>query len=349
MAIGEIVSGVGNALGGLASLFGGESEESKAAKKAAAYFESIGIPPMEAQKLVLEKYASAGTLTPELQQTFTQGDTELGNIATDPRLKQAQMEALASLGRQGQTGLSPEDLAALNMIKTQVATEDKGNREAILQNRQARGMAGSGDELAATLAASQGSATRAAMQGDNQAAMAQQARLAALSAYGGQAGQMEAQDFSRQSQVKSAQDAINRFNTANRQTVAGSNVDTQNDAAKYNLTNAQSIANKNVDLSNTQQSHNVGLGQQSFDNQMKLAGAKANAVNRVGAAAGQDAANKASGTASVISGLSGMAGKGIDLYNNRQTNNDDAVTAEDMLKQKRINSTGGSNFGGTIS
>lgn len=151
-----------------------------------------------------------------LAQTYLQGDTEMQGIEVDPRLKEAQIAALAGLQDISDSGgMTLTDEANLNRIQSQTAQADKGRRDAILQNMQARGMGGSGLELLAQLQSSQAATDQASQQGLDVAGMAQQRALDALMRGGALSGEVRGQDFGEQAAIRSAQDEINAFNAAN--------------------------------------------------------------------------------------------------------------------------------------
>jgi hypothetical protein len=316
-------------IGGAASLLGGvignasaSGDRAKAMEQIQAQLDelsAIGIPSVEAQKILLEKYRSAGQLTPELEQTLTQGDSDLKNISTDPSLKDSQMKALNKLAQIGdEGGMLLSDKSTLNKILGEVNSQEKGNREAILARSRSMGGMGSGLELAAQLQNQQASADRASTQGLDVAAQAQDRALQSILQGGNLAGSLRSQDFSEKAKVAEAQDAIKRFNTMNAQTVMGSNVDRKNSANQYNLSNNQRIMDQNTGLSNQEQVHNKGLLQQKFNNQMSLTGAKGNA--RAGVA--NNLNNQADRNAAMWSGIgSGVAGAATH-YGDMQAQND---------------------------
>jgi hypothetical protein len=245
--------------------------------------EAIGIPSVEAQQLALEKYRSAGKLTPELEQFFQQTDSKLNDIQVDPSLKQAQMSGLSKLQQVvDDGGMMLEDKANLAGIQNSIDASERGSREAILSNARQRGMSGSGLELAAQLQGQQAAATRSSTEGLNTAAQAQKRALDALMQRSQMAGDIRGQEYGEQSDAAKAQDLINQFNTRNRQDVQQRNVAERNAAQQYNLGNDQRIMDANTGLSNQQQVHNKGLIQSEFDNKMAKTSAANNA--RAGAA-----------------------------------------------------------------
>lgn len=240
--------------------------------------QAIGVPSVEAQKLVLERYKQAGIMDPELEQAFTQGDTELKNISVDPRLKESQMNALSSLEEIGNSGgMTLSDFSNLNKVQNDIDSEERGAREAILSNTRQRGQSGSGLELVAQLMNQQSAADRSSEAGLDTAARARGRALEAIMSAGELSGNMRGQEFDEQARVNAAQDVINAFNTKNRQAVSGSNVDRINTAKQYNLDNKQRVMDNNTELSNKEQINNKNLLQQQFDNNMSKATAMASA------------------------------------------------------------------------
>jgi hypothetical protein len=254
----------------------------------------LNIPSVEEQKVFLEHLKSQGQLTPELEQAFQQQDSSLSSYNADPNAKEAQLNALSKLQQIGDSGgMLLEDKANLNQIAQDNAAQERGSRDAIMQNMAARGMAGSGAELAAKLAGEQGSATRAANQSMSVAAQAQKRALDAIAQSGQLGGSIRTQDLSEAEKKAAAQDAINKFNTVNRQDVVAKNVAAKNDAAKYNLNNNQRIADTNVGLTNQQELHNKDLIGKNYQDQLsKVAGSTGqyNTNANAALAAGKDAA-----------------------------------------------------------
>lgn len=144
------------------------------------------------------------------------GPSAFNDVATDPRLRQAQLDALTQIqdvAKQG--GLTAQDRARIAQIESDTATADRGRRDAILQNMRSRGMGGSSQELLAQLQSAQAATDQANQSGLNVAGMAQQRALDAMSGAGQLGGQIRGQDFGEQSTIASSRDAMNQFNTAN--------------------------------------------------------------------------------------------------------------------------------------
>ena len=257
----------------------------EAARKAREALENLGTPDPESLKIQLQQMVSQGVLTPEQAETYFQESSAMQNITLDPRMKQAQMDALTSMQDIGQNkGLTAMDQAQLAQIASKEQAQQRGSREAILQNAQTRGMGGSGLEMMSQMQNQQDSATRQSQRDLGVAGMAQQRALDALQGAGSLGGRMQAQDFSQQAQQAQASDAINRFNASARQSTGDANTLARNQAAAANLSARQNLANQNVGLANQEQMHNKDLAQQDFENRYRKAGGVAGQYNKDSAA-----------------------------------------------------------------
>ena len=239
--------------------------------KALQELQKVGVPSVQEQEIQNQQLQYLGQYTPEQQQAIAQAQSAMGGITTDPRLQQAQMQALQTLTQMGQVPLTDTERMQLNQMQRDVAAQEQARQQSILQSLQQRGMGGSGQELAARLSSSQGAANAAQAQSDQIAAMAQQRALQAIGQAGTLGGQMQAQSFGQQAQQAQAQDVINAFNIANRRDIQSSNVGLANQLGAQAQTERQRIAETNVGLSNQQQQYNKQLLQQQFQNQMQKA------------------------------------------------------------------------------
>lgn len=240
---------------------------------------SLQLPDIDKMQLQLEELVQQGVLTPEQAQTYLAERSDMNNISTDPKLRQAQMDALSGLQDISDSGgLTAADQSQLAQIKSQEDSAARGSREAIMQNAQARGMGGSGIELLQQFQNQQDSATRKSQRDLDVAGMAQNRALQALQQAGSLGGSIQSQDFNQQSQVASANDAINKFNAQNSQNVALQNTAAKNTAQAQNLAEKQRVSDSNVGTRNTQQQYNKGLQQQQFDNAYRKAGGVASGL-----------------------------------------------------------------------
>lgn len=318
-AIIPAVAALGSAAIGAANSSADRDQAKQQMDQAIAAYRDIGVPPAEATQIVLQQYKSAGKLTPELEQAYSQGDSDLTKISTDSGLKQAQLAALQQLqgiGEQG--GHTLQDDANLQNILNQTNIAARGRQGAIQADMASRGLGGSGLDLAAQLSNAQNAGNQAGVQGLDIAAQQKQNALNAIMQSGQLAGTMQGQQFDQKAKVAAAQDAINRFNTQNRQDVASRNVAAQNQASQYNLTNDQRIADQNTGLGNYQEQYNKGQVQQHYVNQL----------NQAAGMSGQykGAADFNSASADRTSNLWGGVGQGIGqagtAYANYQQNQD---------------------------
>ena len=209
--------------------------------------------PPEIPEVELQKYSTPealsylGNFTPEELQA-----TGLPAGVINQAMRQKQLQAIGGVEELSQTGLSAIDRAALSEIQNEIAMQERGQRESILQNMAQRGMSGSGQELAAQLQSSQAASQLASQQGMQQAAQAQRARTEALANLSEMATGIESTDFQRQAQKAQAQDVINQFNVQNRNVAGLRNLQTRQDLANLNAQERNRIAQANIDLANKQ-------------------------------------------------------------------------------------------------
>jgi hypothetical protein len=204
------------------------------------------IPEVELQKYSTpEALAYLGNFTPEELQA-----TGLPAGVINQAMRNKQLQALGGVEELSQTGLSAIDRAALSEIQNEIAMQERGQRESILQNMAQRGLSGSGQELAAQLQSSQAASQLASQQGLQQAAQAQRARVDALSNLSNMATGIESTDFQRQAQKSQAQDVINQFNTQNRNVAGLRNLDLRQNLQSEFDRERNRIAQANTDLAN---------------------------------------------------------------------------------------------------
>lgn len=167
---------------------------------------------------------------PAMARSVLQGRSAMGGIKRNPVYNQAALKALTGLQQvASEGGLTAIDRARLADVQDTQRAENRGAQEAIMANAAERGVSGSGLEMANRLIAQQSSAGRANRAGLDVAAQAQERALRALEQSGEIGERMGAREFDEQAQVAQAQDAIDRFNTANRQNTEMTNVGTRND------------------------------------------------------------------------------------------------------------------------
>lgn len=199
-----------------------------------------------------EEYTLAGTLSPEAL-----SETELRQIVTSPEFRQAQLDVLQRFQEQGEQGLTAIDRAALVDIQNEIARQERGQREAILSNMAQRGLAGSGQELAANLLAGQESAQRASEEGMRIAAQQQANRQEALARVAQLSGGLEQTDYERAFNAARAQDVINQFNVQNRNLAQAQNLAARQAIIDANISERNRIAQANIDIANRERQQNI--------------------------------------------------------------------------------------------
>jgi hypothetical protein len=246
-----IAGGVGTVAGGLMGyLTRPDLSASTQSAKLQALTALLNRPP-EIPEVELQKYSTPealaylGNFTPEELQA-----TGLPAGVINQAMRTKQLQALGGVEELSQTGLSAIDRAALSEIQNEIAMQERGQRESILQNMAQRGLSGSGQELAAQLQSSQAASQLASQQGLQQAAQAQRARVDALSNLSNMATGIESTDFQRQAQKAQAQDVINQFNTQNRNVAKLRDLDLQQNLQTEFDRERNRIAQANTDLAN---------------------------------------------------------------------------------------------------
>lgn len=308
VAAGGVAGGV---LGNIMSQ-GDRNAATQQMQNAQQAYAGIAVPTAASQQVNLSPYQLSGLLQNINQNAQQQGSSGLLGIQTDPRLGQAQMNALQLMQQTGQSGgLTPAMVAQFQTAQRQAAGQNNAQQQAILQNMASRGMGGSGAELQARLAANQASANTGASNASNLASMAYQNMLNSTAQAGGMANQMQQTQFGQQAQQQSAQDAINSFNASLRQQTDSSNTAAQRQNQAANLAAQQTIGNQNTQQQNQQQMYNTGLTQQQYQNQLQ----------RAGGIAGTDQGlanmyqNNANATANMYSSLGSGAGMAAAAFN----------------------------------
>lgn len=279
-AFGPWGAAIGGVAGGLIGLFSGDDNSDQITaeqKQALAAIDAVQDPGLK--QATFERYVSAGVITPQMEQTISQAPSAMTGIKTDPALQQAQMGALAKLQSMGNGGLQAQDLAALSQAQRASDQDAQAKQAQIMQEMQQRGQGGSGSELISRLMGAQQGADRLSQQDMSIQAQASQRALQSIMNAGQLGGQIQAQSFNQQAQQAAAQDAINKFNAANAQQVAGQNTNRTNYGQQYNLQNLQNIMNSNTGLANQEQMYNNNIRQLNYNDQLGLAQAKSKALN----------------------------------------------------------------------
>src|SRR6185436_7690859 len=271
----------------------------------------VQTPDASQMMVTLQNMVQQGILTPDQMQTALLDRNAFDNITSTPEFAAAQQSALQQLQQIGnEGGLTPIDRAKLADINEQTNQVNRGQEQAIMQNARERGIGGSGLEMASRLQAQQSAADRAARQGRDVAAQAQERALAAIQGAGQLDGQMQEAEFNRGATKAQSQNAIDAANAAMMNQGNQFNTQTLNAAQAANLGERQRIADTNTGIANTQEVTNKALPQQDFQNRLAKAQGIANANQAWGnALAGKKAQEKGANTGLLSTGL--QVGGGI--------------------------------------
>jgi hypothetical protein len=308
MAASSVIGGI---LGSNAAA-AGRRQQAAAAQAAYAQLQAIGMPPDLSREVILQHFQSQGALTPELEQTINLQASEVGQIKEDPSLRGSQMDVLNTLAQQSRGGLQAGDRAAYNELRASTQRDAEAKRQQILQQMQAQGQSGGGASLMAQLQASQGAADQQSAGADRMAAQASQNALNALSQRGQMAGNVRGQDFATAQAKAAAIDDRNKFLAQNSVAQQQRNIAAQNAAQAANLQNAQNLSNMNVGQTNTEALRQNQAKRDYFNDQLNLAGAKANALNNQGTMAVQGGQAQAN----MYTGMGNALAQGIGAYGN---------------------------------
>lgn len=311
-----------NVVGGIVGAHAAEGDRTKAEQAyndAVNEIMNISAPPDLAKEIILEKLQAAGVLNPQMEQAITAGVSQLSQIQPDQTGRNAQLNALQQMQQVGATGLRPEDMAALNQIRQQVAQDTEAKRQQIIQNYQQRGMGGSGAELAAQLQGSQAGSNQASQQGDQVAAQASQRALQALQASGAMGGQLQGADTALAAGKAQAADAFKQFDTQNAAARQQRNVSASNQAQLVNLNNAQNISNANAQMANAEKQRQLQGAQQTWADQVARAQARSGAQTNLSNYYANLGNNVAANQQALYSGIGQFLGEPAKAFGGAQT------------------------------
>lgn len=274
----------------MSSLFDTGEGQAASARKT---LQSVPIPDEGQLRIQLQRLVQQGQLSPMQAQTILQEKTAYSQIQEDPRLRADQVDVLSSLDDQiNQGGLDAQARANLFDTEQQIATQARGARGAITADAQARGLGNSDLAFTQQAIADQAAATRGAASGVNIAALAEERKAQALRDKASLAANLRSADYQKSASQAAAEDAINRFNAANRQDVVNRNVQAGNIAQATNLGEKQRVADTNVGLANQQEQYNKRVPLDLASLRLQKAGAVAGGFGQEAAAAAAAADEK---------------------------------------------------------
>ena len=275
---GSILGGV---LGGIFS--GGDKDKAEAAlNEAENLIKAVGLPPNEAKEVYREAFRQAGVLVPELEQAIE--FDHLKKIQEQPEMRQKQQVALDAITQLSRTGLSLEDRAALNKIRTEAAQDAQAKSNQIIQQMAQRGQAGGGAELAMQIAAQQQGVQSQAEANDRIGAQASSAQRDALAKLFSGAGQMREADLNLASQNVGIENKGIDFKNLNSQQRNRYNTNLQNEINQQNLQRQQYVTDKNVAQNNEERLRQREAEARNWERTLRynqaLAGIKQNRANQ---------------------------------------------------------------------
>ena len=340
MGLLDSIGGIAGSL--LGGMMGGGQDYGVAPSFGAALqvYEKLVPPGVADTAIRLQRAVLQGKITPDEAVAQLTEASRLAGVQAPPELERAQYDALYNLKTIADSGgLTAIDRAQLADIQRETASKEQGQRQAIMQNMQERGIAGSGMELAQKLMAQQAGADRSAQGGLDVAALAQKRALEALSQYGTQAGQMRTQDVNEQTAKAQAQDAINKFNAEMRQKTELSNVEARNAAQQQNLKQLYDIQTQNMAQQKAEEANKANQANTRWDQQLAKAKGMSGAYQNLGAQEDAQSARGAKEDSDFMGGIVKAIPSVISLFSasderlkdNKQPLTDQQVN--DMLNQ----------------
>lgn len=263
-------------------------------------------PPTAAQLTLpeLQKYVSAGVLTPEQYQAISADPNTFQQVVQatqDNSGSDAQKSALQQLSQISQNGGStPINQANLLNNVNQTNQAMQAARSGIEQQAQERGVAGGGLEFINKLMNEQSNAQNANTGAVNAGANNAQLALNSIAQQGQIGGQLQGQANSMtQAQAQAAQQ-IAQYNSQLQSQANQYNATNANQAQQMNLANAQGISGQNTALANQRTQQNAQIPQTMFNDQMQQANAEAGAYRNAGDLAQQQASQQNAFTGNLI-------------------------------------------------
>ncbi len=229
---------------------------------------AIQIPGVAEQLVNWDDLVQQGTLSPLEVQEIQMDPSKLRDFVATPEFKEAASEGLAELRNIAESGFSLQDQANMEEIRRRVAQQERGQREAILQSAQQRGVGGSGLEMASNLMSQQNAADRRALENLMTAARGEERRLGASQAAASLGSQLRGQEFGEARTMDEADRLINQFNAQMSMRKAEGDVGRTERAQAQNLAEKQRVHDINRQKRYEADLRNKQLMQQRFQNEM---------------------------------------------------------------------------------
>lgn len=275
---------------------------------------AVGVPTAEQLNLPeLQKYVSAGVLTPEQYQAIM-ADPEAYSNTIASKQDNSGLNAQKSALEQLSTIINSGGSTAINKANLQDNLDQTNQtmqaaRGGIESDAKQRGVYGGGLEFISKLMNEQSGAENANKGAVQAASNNAKLALEALTQSGNLGSTMQGQsNQNAQAQAQAAQQ-IAEYNSQLQSSANQYNTNAANAAQAANLTNAQDIGNMNTQNANYRTQYNAAIPQTLFQDEMAKAGGISNAYGNMGQLKQGQAAQDAALTGSVLgSGASFLAG-----------------------------------------
>lgn len=178
-----------------------------------------------AAERLAERSPTAAALTPKYDLL---PDSVAGQAQADPRMVAAQMRALKQLEDWGSGRMTQADMARRDLMRRELAGDERRQRDAVTRSYTERGLGGSGLEQMSMLGAQQGMADRLSAQDLALQVAVQDRALRSIEEAGQMAGQGRDQSFG---EAMGRGNAIDRFNMVNTD-IRNRNEDRRTDAER---------------------------------------------------------------------------------------------------------------------
>ena len=188
----------------------------------------------------------AGMLDYKQENLQQHGDTNFDRINIDPKLKEAQNDALSRFKQYAKRGTTTEDEAATQRTLDKIRQDDRGRREAIDAQNKRRGLSGSGLDIASKLSSQQAASDLGARLGLEQAQNRTRNKMAGAQMLGALSSQIRGQDYGEQRDLAGARDEIDRLNTILRSDHERNRVNRINEQQRLNLEAQQRVQDENA-------------------------------------------------------------------------------------------------------
>lgn len=251
---------------------GDKNKDDRLVAEAMAILESVKVPTQSEMQYRLQRAVEVGELDPIQAQQILADPNMWDKVQAPPETKAAQYKVMERLGQIAEAGgLDAQARARLERIAAEEGMQERGAREAIMQQAAQQGRAGGGLDLAQRLIAQQGSAGRRSMRDTEVAAEAERRALEALMAQGQMAGQIRGQEVGEQERQAAARQAIQQFNVANMLGQQEANIGRRMVAQADKIQEARDVRDMNLQTAQTEQMRKADLPAQQFGMQMQKA------------------------------------------------------------------------------